>query len=464
MAHASMGSLPRASVGESLAVLGDVVAPTIAKGVILRRPRVVAAAERFQLDRRAVQRLQRLRDRYGAGPLMLRMPPGREQAVILAPEHVRRVLDATPEPFATASSEKRAALSHFQPDGVLISHGAVRAERRRYNEAVLETACPMHHLAARFERVVREEAAELLASIRRVSTPGTGVMDWDAFAVAWWRAVRRVVLGDGARDDEVLTNLLQGLRSDANWAFLQLRRLAVRDRFFARLEAHVARAEPGSLAAVMAAVPAHTDTAAVGQVPQWLFAFDAAGITTVRALALLATHPAYAGRARAEALGASDTPGSELPLLRAAVMDTVRLWPTTPMVLRQTTAETTWEAGVMPAGTGVLIFVPFFDRDDERLAYANRFAPELWLEGTAPAGHGGRAVGEGPATAWPLVPFSAGPAACAGRNLVLLLSSTMLAALLRESVPRVVGRAPLDAERPLPATLDNYTLRFALDA
>jgi hypothetical protein len=64
-------SLPRATVAETLGVLTDVVAPTLAKGALLRRPRVVAAAERMQFDRRAVRRMQRLRDRYGAGPLLL---------------------------------------------------------------------------------------------------------------------------------------------------------------------------------------------------------------------------------------------------------------------------------------------------------------------------------------------------------------------------------------------------------
>lgn len=457
-------TLPRASTAETLGVLADVVVPTLAKGVILRRPKVVAVAERFELDRRAVRRMQRLRDRYGAGPLMLRLPPGREQAVLLAPGHVGRVLDATPDPFSAASSEKRAALSHFEPDGVLISRGPVRADRRRYNEAVLDSSCPMHHLAARFRQVVDEEAAGLVAAVER-----SGVLDWPAFAVAWWRAVRRVVLGDGARDDQTVTDLLQELRADANWAFLQIRRLAIRDRFYARLDAHLARAEPGSLAAVMAQVPAHADTAPAGQVPQWLFAFDATAIASFRALALLAAYADYGARARAEAASAAGAAqgASELPLLRAAVLEAVRLWPTTPMILRQTTGDTTWEAGVMPAGTGVLIFAPFFHRDDERLPYADRFAPELWLADTTPApGPGlpvtrGHAVGAEPATGWPLVPFSAGPAFCPGRNLALLMSSTMLAALLGPGPLRLASPAPLGAAGPLPGTLDNYALRFA---
>jgi len=435
-------TLPQATVRETLGVLAGVALPTVAKGVIIRRPRVVALAERLDLDRRAVRRVQRLRDRYGAGPLLLRLPV-RRQALILSPDHVRRVLEESPEPFATASSEKRAALSHFQPQGVLISHGRERAERRRYNEAVLDAGCPVHRLGDRFVGVVAEEAAPLLAEARR-----RGALDWDAFAGAWFRVVRRVVLGDAARDDQELTDLVNRLRSDANWAFLRRKRTALRARFEARLGGHLARAEPGSLAAVIAETPATAETAPARQVPQWLFAFDPAGMATFRALALLAAHPAQAEHARAE-IRARAGAAPDLPFLRACVLESLRLWPTTPMVLRQSTGETAWETGVLPAKAGILIFAPFFHRDDRRLPYADRFAPEIWLEHRSNRD-------------WPLIPFSGGPAMCPGRNLVLLLASSMLAALLAGPPLRLKRPARLDPRRPLPGTLNNYSLRFAL--
>jgi cytochrome P450 len=100
----------------------------------------------------------------------------------------------------------------------------------------------------------------------------------------------------------------------------------------------------------------------------------------------------------------------------------------------------------MPAETGVLIYAPFFHRDDQRLPYADRFAPELWLK---EVGHGD----------WPLIPFSEGPVACPGRNLVLMLGSSMLAALLEAGTPALAPGRRLDPAR-LPGTLDPYTLRF----
>lgn len=435
--------LPILTVGETLGVVFDVIVPTIAKGVIIRRPAVVAMAARLDLDRRAVRRVQRLRDRYGSGPVMLRVPI-RKQAIILDPQHVHRVLDESPEPFATATSEKRAALSHFQPRGVLISHGQERDDRRRYNEQVLEHGNPMHRLAERFRAVVREEADTLLGAVRHREELG-----WDDFALAWFRVVRRIVFGDRARDDHELRELIDALRADANWAMFKPKRRQVRERFYSRMLGYLQRADPSSLAGVMAQTHATPQTAPANQVPQWLFAFDPGGMTTFRTLALLATHPAHAERAHAEIRERASQPQPDYPYLQACVLESLRLWPTTPMVLRQTTQETAWEQGTMPAKTGVMIYAPFFHRDEARLPEANRFAPELWLQ-------------RRDNTDYPLIPFSGGPAMCPGRHLVLLASSAMLAALLDGREARLLAGANLDPARPLPATLDTYRLRFAL--
>lgn len=437
-------SIPRATVGETLAVIAGVVVPNLAKGVIIRRPRAVAMAERLGLDRRAIRRLQQLRDKYGTGPLLLRVPV-RSQALILAPEHVRQVLEHSPEPFATASLEKRAALAHFEPKGVLISHGAERADRRRFNEQVLDSDSPVHRLGERFLTVVDDEAKHLLEEVRR----NNGELTWNRFAPAWFRIVRRVVLGDAAAEDRELTDMMAKLRRTANWAGLGRSRKRLRERFDTRLKEHLGRAEQGSLAGIMARTPATEKTAPAQQPPQWLFAFDPAGMTTFRALALLGSHPRHAERAREEIKQAGQA-RQHLPYLRACVLESLRLWPTTPMVLRESIQQTTWETGVMPAHTSILIFAPFFHRDDRRLPNADRFSPETWLE-------------EPPDQPWPLIPFSGGPAICPGRYLVLLLTSAMLAALLDGRLVRLQPADRLREGRPLPATLNSYSLRFALE-
>lgn len=442
---AAEGAPARASVTDTLRVVATAALPVLGRGVIIRRPWVVAAAERVDADRGLVRTLQRLRQRYGAAPLQLRVP-GRSVVLVLDDADVDAVLARSPEPFATSTPEKRGALGHFQPRGVLVSHGADRADRRRFTDAALEPERPLHHLAPSMVAVVREELADLIATVER-----TGVLDWDAFVPVWFRIVRRVVLGDAARDDTELTDLLARLRRAANWSLLHPGRPRQRAEFLDRLRERLARAEPGSLAAAVAEAPTTARTHPVEQVPQWLFAFDAAGMATIRALALLATHPAERAAALGEQAGRDPAVPQDLPGLRAAVLESVRLWPTTPAILRETTTATELGGRTLRARSLVVVLAPFFHRDGERLPDADRFAPHLWRDGA------GAAV---PARG--LVPFSAGPAICPGRNLVLFLGSTVLATLLGHHDVQVVSHHRLGPDRPLPGTLDPFRLRFAL--
>jgi cytochrome P450 len=435
--------VPRASVADSLRTLVRVLLPLVARGVIIRRPRVVALAERLDLDRRAVQQLQRLRERYGEGPLVLRLP-FRRLAMVLDPDHVHRILQGSPEPFASANWEKENALAHFQPRGVLISHGQVREQRREVNEVALDTQAPVHHLADDLIAKVNDEVDRLRRGVGPV-----GELDWDDFIAGWARMVRRVSLGEGAADDHELADLLTELREHANWSVLRPKDDELRERFLERLRTHVDRREPGSLAAMFDRVPTPPETAPHEQVPQWLFAFEPAGMTTFRTLALLATHPDHLEQVRAEVADLDLSRPHELPYTRACVLESLRLWPTTPAILRDTTTETTWERGLLPGGTGLLIVAPFFHRDESRLVEAHRFAPELWAEP--------RSVED-----WPLVPFSEGPVVCPGQPLVLLIASTVVARLVKEHDLRMHDAGRLSRNGRLPSVLDNYSLRFAL--
>lgn len=421
-------------------VVAGVALPLIARGLIIRRPRVVAALERMDADRRAVKLLQRLRDRYGDGPLVVSLP-GLTLALLIAPADVRRVLDETPEPFATATPLKRAALSHFQPHGVLISTGTDRAERRRFNEAVLDTSNFMHRNAAAIVNVLGDEFSRLGDDC---------CLSWRDFAPVWWRAVRRIVLGEGARDDTDLTDMLSSLRADANWMFLRPRREGLRRRFERRLAIHLARSEAGSLASIIAATRERPETFPAQQVPQWLFAFDAAGRATFRALALIASHPAYRARIENEVFAVDNAHPADYPYLRASVLESVRLWPTTPVILRSSTVSTAWGDGrYIPADTEFVVHVPFLHRDDERLPYANRFEPELWMS-------------DGPEAEACLVPFSAGPGECPGKNLVLFTASTTLAFILSRNDVSLRRPRRLGPNVRLPGTLSPFRLRFGL--
>jgi cytochrome P450 len=426
------------------ATLFDLGFSSIAAGVIARRRPVVRMLEALQADARAVRRMQLLRDEFGRGPVEL-VVPGRRMLVILDPADAGRVLDGAPTPFHPANQEKRKALEWFQPHGVLISQGPIRQERRAVNEAALEFGTEMHSLAGSFVDKITDEG-------RRLATEAAeaGRLDSDMYMRAWWRVVRRVALGDRARDDELITDQLLRLRKAGNWSFLSLPHYRARAKFFEGLYRYVEDPEPGTLAWAVAQTPASGAVDPVGQMPQWLFAFDAAGMASLRALALLAGHPDHLVRALDDA---ADPERPQLrPYLRGAVLESVRLWPTTPTILRDTTEDTVWRDGAMRVakGAGLMIVTPAFHRDEQLLPFAHAFTPEIWLDGRAQQ--------------YPqLVPFSAGPAECPGRDVVLLVTSSLLANLLTQLRFRVASEPRLSPDEPLPMTLNQLTLDFTVE-
>lgn len=178
----------------------------------------------------------------------------------------------------------------------------------------------------------------------------------------------------------------------------------------------------------------------------WLV-FGAAGMASFRALALLDAHPEEQQAARAEPHSCDLSSPAVLPSLRACVLEFLRLRPTTPAILRDTSIETDWCNGTLPAGSAVLIYAPYFHRNDRFVPQADRFIPDLWLEPSPD---------DGPL----LIPFSAGPAVCPGLHLVLLVTSTPLAQLSKTAEFRKVPPGELSGSQPLPGTLRPFGLRF----
>lgn len=469
----------RPTAAETARVLSSVVLPNLARGVIVRRPLMTGLVAGLDADRRAVSLLRGLRERHGDDPLPLRLA-GRRLALVLSAEDVGRLLRETPEPFSPGGMEKRGALSHFQPHGVLVSDHAARPGRRAANVAALVPNQTIHPDGDVIAGQADDEALALRLALRDGE-----VLGWRRFADSFHAMARRVVFGSFAAEDRRTTELLHALRSRANWAYAAPADHAAREEFLGRVRAGVERAEPGSLAARLVAGAAAAEpsagcphsggggrggelhgggrrggggaSASTGnghgadvrpedQVAHWLFAFDAAAIAAFRSLALLTSLSPGAHAAREEADGRE---GLDLPLLRATVRESVRLWPTTLMVIRESTRETAWREEVFEAGTAFLIASSYFHRDSSRLPYADAFEPEIWLDGRAEAEPG-------------IVPFSYGPAGCAARDLVPLTVSLYLRALLRgRDLARVDAGGPLPASG-LPASLNHFALRFSL--
>lgn len=455
---ATTGQMIKPLPGRTAAqVVAEVLVPLMARGLIVRRRRAVGALALVDADRRALACLRAVQAAHGPGPVLLKLPR-RNVAVVLSASDARVVLDGSPDPFTPANREKRAALSRFEPHSVLISPAPERPARRAFNERALETNRPVHALgSALTDRIAAETDALLNQAVR------DGALHWPEFQRSFNRLVRGLVLGDAAAADESLTDELERLRRDANWGYLLPRRRRLREQFLTHLLGYLSRPDPAALSGHIAAHASAAHGAsggdgtdglqeAVDQVPQWLFAFDAAAIASFAALALLATHPSQLHDARAESERTLGSEPRELPFLRACVLETLRLWPTTPAILRDSTSETDWGPGRLPAGSALLIFAPLFHRAQELVPGGDVFAPERWL-------------GPEPDAGTVLLPFSRGTAACPGRELVLLVTSQLLARVLRQTqlgLSRPLA-SRLRPDRPLPGTLDHFRLAFRLE-
>lgn len=423
-----------ASVFDTLRVVRSVLAPTIAKGVIKRRPKMEATAEHRHLDAKAVQLMQRLRIKYGDGPLQLRIP-FRPQVLLFNAAHVAQVLDGAPTPFNPASKEKRSALAHFEPGNVLISVPERREELRPVHEEALATNARLHPLFDRFQTIIGEEFQDLLS----LSAADARVV-WKDFSQPWSRIVRRVVLGNRARYDTDLNEILDDLRRRANWAFaVPANRKKLKD-FQMRLATYLQDPEPGSL---ISRLPRDRGLQLESQIAQWLFAFDAAGIASFRDLALVGCHPETQEALREE----SQIVAADRRFARAIFLDTIRLWPTTPAILRELTEHAPIGDATIAKGTSVIIFTPFFHRDDERLAFAHRLNPAPWVDQEAVAPKG-------------LVPFSAGPAMCPAHNLVPMLGSLTIGTFLQQAELSLLQ--PMLKPDHLPASFNHFEIILQL--
>jgi cytochrome P450 len=440
--------LPSASLIENARFNALVIVPNAIQGLFRRRRAPVAAATKANVDGWAVGLLRGMSHSYWGGPVWVRVIRDRA-LLLLSPTDAHRALQGSPEPFAADPEAKRKGMCAFQPDALTISRGELWRNRRQFTEAVLDTGNPLHRLADNFATVAREETDELLLGL----DPTAGELDWDVWQAAFRRLTRRVVLGDRARDDEELSEQLREMMAEGNG--MPGKPSERYPDFIARVDGYVEAAEPGSLVSLFAEAPGDQRTRASGQAVHWLFAtHDTLATNAFRALALIATHPRQRALVLAELEGfvPDDAVGTDigrLDYLEACLDEALRLWPTAPMLSRETVAETDWGGVSVPAGTQVLIVNTFFHRDTERHPWADRFAPEQWIDGDA-------------ADDWSFNHFSRGPQGCPGAGLALFLGKAVLATLLSRREVALVSPS-LDPERPLPHMLDFFGLRFAVD-
>lgn len=208
--------MTKASLLDDGRVFASGIAPTVAKGIIKRRPSVEALAQNHSLDTAALELLQDLRRKYDSEPLLVSIL-FRSQVIVLDPRDLDQVLSGTPEPFASASEEKRSALRHFEPSNILIADSEQRAELRPVHEQTLVTNKRIRPFAKRFQAIIDEELRHLC---KEAGDKSEFDVDWNTFAKALSRITIRITLGDSVRDDKDLINTLDDIRQQANWGFM----------------------------------------------------------------------------------------------------------------------------------------------------------------------------------------------------------------------------------------------------
>lgn len=430
-----------ASVVDGVRFTAQVGLPNVVLGLFAKRTLPARVSSTLHGDHLAYLLVEGLVRRLGPDPFWIRV--GKDEVLLVHhPDDIRLVLDGSPEPFAPDPDTKRKGMLAFQPDALTISRGDLWANRRRFTEAVLDTGSPIHRLAPRFLAVAHEETDTLAER---------DTIRWDDLHGTFQRITRRVVFGDAAADDTEITDHLGDLMAAGNR--MPGKPAAGYETFIERVQAYVDAAEPGSLCSLVAEAPADEDTDPAGQLVHWLFAMgDTLPANLLRALALLATHPEQLAAVRTHVDAADLTEPAAiagLEYLAGCILEAMRLWPTTQLFGRVTTEDVRFSRGaVLPAGRQALIYNLFNHRNRDRIAYADRFAPEEWLTGSA-------------AGDWSFNFFSNGPQGCPGAGLAVFLGQALIARLVSGSELGLSG-ANLDPDGRLPYALDIYGLAVKL--
>lgn len=443
MAKGGQPDFRHAGVVDGVRFTAQVGLPNVLQGLFKKRPLVASAASVAKVDALGHLLVEGMVERYGPGPFYVRVAA--DEALLLHdPADIEWVLSQSPDPFASDPDAKKKGMSAFQPDALTLSRGDLWRTRRDFAEHVLATGKPLHPLAERFLAIADEAAAGLA---KRES------FDFADLNGVFQQITREVVLGHAAAEDEAFSDLLGSLMAAGNST--PGKPAAGYEKFLAQIQAYLDEPDAESLAGRFAEAP-HAGRDGVvhpaGQAIHWLFAMgDTLPANLHRTLALLATHPEQLHEVRVETDAADLTNAADvagLDYLGGCILDTMRLWPTTPLFGRVTTRDVQFPGGeVLKANTQVLIDNAFNHRNRARITYADRFAPGEWAAGDA---------GE----SWLFNFFSHGPQGCPGAGLSLFLGQAFLARLLATRTPLV--DVELNPGKPLPHALDVFGLRINL--
>jgi cytochrome P450 len=363
------GGLGDASLAESLTVVGTGVLPALIRGLFSPRPRAMKFLTDRKADQRTVTELAKLRRKYGGDGVKLL---GGRLVVLWGEPAIREVLDRSADAYAGNAGAKAKGMSHFQPDALTMSYGEEWRERRQFNESVLAARETVHPLAGHFLGIVEGEV-DRLGLVDRLAWP-----EWERL---FDHITLRVIFGDGAREDQELTARLERLMGEAN----RLVGLSPNDDYhelYGALARYLQDPPEDCLIGRIGQAPHSDATRVLQQIPHWMFATrDTLAQNAFRALAAIAADADVCRRVRDEIRGADlgdPDAVAGLEYLGGCFEEAMRLWPTTPLLARETKREVTLAGETLDEGRQVLILNVFNHRDAEHVDDANRLVPERW--------------------------------------------------------------------------------------
>jgi cytochrome P450 len=437
-ADQAQGGLPAVSLPDSLKVLLVGVLPALVRGLFSPRKRAMKLLSALDSDGRAVATLGALRRKHdGEGVRLL----GGRLVVLWGTESIREVLDHSADRYASDAGAKAKGMSHFQPDALTLSRDDDWRNRRAFTEAVLASSHRVHPSSSHFLAVIKDEVAQMRLDSK---------LDWDHWERLFDHITLRIIFGDEARFDQRLTELLEKLMRQSN-RLVGLKHGDDYYEFYGALERHLRDPGAHSLVARIQDAPQDDRTRVVQQIPHWMFAMrDTLAANAYRALALIASDPGVEGRVRQE-LEAADLadPNSidDAAYLEGCLQETMRLWPTTPLLARETTRPAALSGQELEPETQVMLLNVFNHRDPDHVRGADRLIPE-------------RCQSEAPNYCFNHL--SNGSQDCPGGPLVLLLGKAVIARIMSEYT-LVLEHPTLVPGEPLPHMLDFFAVRFAVE-
>jgi cytochrome P450 len=411
--------------------------PYLLRGVFTKNRFWTFVFDAVDTDAHVVKFCQQLRSKYRSDLIYIRMIGGKS-LLVFSESGIRHVLNYSPSIYGAADLKTK-GMSHFQPNALTISQNEEWKDRRRFNEAVLNSR-GLHEYADAFLEAIKREVEISLDQINRF-------FGWEDFDRLFKRIMLQIIFGAAARSDSELPDRLHKMMLESNRIFLLLKSKEF-DAFYGKIRSYLASPQSGSLTALCPHAPQNNSTRVENQIPHWMFAMmETLATNTLRALALILTHPSAEARVRLkinknQSFSAVDI--HSFTYLEGCLQEAMRLWPTTAMLGRKTLIEDELCGTLIPAKTQVIILNTFNHRDAETHYFADSFKPELWLERKAD---------------YDFNHLSNGTQVCAGKNLALFIGTAVLAELLRQGRYKLC-RPALNSARPLPHSFNEFQTKL----